>query len=124
MPFKIKWEKQGSVTTYSGTVNIDEVFEADRYFNNDPRSDDAEYQIIDFSQAKPGIVDESRILHIAAMDYGVSHSIPQLNVAFITEDQYIKRLCNDYINMCKEMGIKWNFRIFSEMKSARRWALS
>lgn len=121
MPFSIIWEKQGSVTIYSGTVDISEVFEADRVFYNDPRSDYAEYQIIDFTLAMPGIVEENLIEHIAAIDYGASRSIPCLNVAFITEDPYVKGLCNQYIKICMELGLSWTFMIFENMDNARIW---
>ena len=124
MPFTINWEEQGSVTSYYGTVDISEVFETDREFYNDPRSDSSKYRIIDFSQATPGFVDESLIEDIAAMDYGASRSIPRLNVAFITKDSYIKGLCNQYIKLIIEMNIKWKCMIFEDMDSARKWTSS
>ena len=122
MSYTMNWEEQGNVTSYYGVVDISEVFESDREFYNDPRSDKAKYRIIDFSQATPGLVDESLIEDIAAMDYGASLSIPRLNVAFITKDPYIKELCNQYIQLCMKMNIKWKCMIFEDLDSARKWA--
>ena len=124
MPFTITWEKRGAVTSYYGIVDFHEVFEADRHFNSDPRSDNARYQIIDFTQATPGVVDEDEIKYIAAMDYGASLSIHRLNLALVAIDPYIRKLCNQYINKCMKKNMTWKFMLFEDMESARIWAAS
>jgi len=121
MPYTIKWEKNGVVTTYHGVVNADEVLEADRSFYNDPRSDAARYQITDFTQGIPGVIDDKDINNIAAYDIGATYSIPSLKVALITNDPNVKSLCQKYINRMKEANDRWEFMIFQDRKDARKW---
>ena len=121
MPFTINWEERGVVTVFHGIVDILEVLEADRCFYNDSRSDAAEYQITDFTQGELGEVDESLIGKIAALDFGASQSIPNLKVALIATDPYVKELCKKYIELSQDIQSSWEFKIFEDMDTARSW---
>jgi len=121
MPYTISWEKNGIVTTYHGVVNAEEILEADRSFYNDPRSDEARYQIADFTKGIPGAIDDKDIITISAYDIGATYSIPELKVALVTKDPYVKSLCQKYIDRMKEANNRWDFMIFEDMKDARKW---
>lgn len=123
MPFNIKWEDRGFVREFYGIVNSGEVMESDRIFYEDPRSDTAKYQITDFSNARPGQVEDEHIAKIAGFDIGASITSPNLKVAFVTSDQYVKDLCQKYIDISLKANTTWEFKIFEDMESARNWVL-
>lgn len=121
MPYTINWEKNGVVRTFHGVVDAEEVLEADRLFYSDPRSDEVRYQISDFTQGEPGVIDDKHITTIAAFDIGATYSIPRLKLAFVTQDPYVKALCQQYIEIVKKSNDRWDFMIFEDMKDARKW---
>ena len=121
MPYKIKWEDDGLVREFYGVVSSSEVLESDREFYENPRSDNAKYQITDFSNAQPGDVEDTDITKIAALDIGASVTLPNLKVAFVTSDQYVKTLCEKYIELSRVANETWQFKIFEDIESARRW---
>lgn len=121
MAYIAKWEDDGFVREFYGVVSSSEVLRSDREFYEDPRSDTAKYQITDFSNAQPGDVDDTDITKIAALDIGASVAIPNLKVAFVTSDEYVKALCEKYIELSQVANETWEFKIFEDMQSARRW---
>ena len=121
MPYHTKWEDNGVVREYFGHVDSSEVLEADREFYEDSRSDASTYQIADFSNATPGVVDDSHIIEIAGFDIGASITIPNLKIALVASDQYVKALCQKYIDLSLVANKTWEFMIFEDMESARDW---
>ena len=121
MPFTKNWETKGVVTTFFGIVSIEEVFKADKEFYADPRSDQSKYQITDFSGITAEVANDVDIQNIAAFDAGSSMSIPLLKVALITSDQYVKSLCQKYIDYSRPLNSTWRFKICEDMQSARKW---
>jgi len=121
MPFTINWEKKGVVRTFHGIVHAEEVLEADRIFSADPRSNTAQYQISDFTQGTPGIVDDAHIDAIAALDLGSAYSIPRLKVALVSNDPDVIELCQKYMEIMTKDNGHWSFKICKDMKDARNW---
>ena len=121
MPYTKDWETEGVVTTFFGTVSINEVINADKEFYEDPRSDKSKYQITDFSGIVPESANEIDIQTIAAFDAGSSMSIPLLKVALITNDQHVKSLCQKYIYFSRRLNSTWKFKICEDIQSARKW---
>lgn len=124
MPFTINWEEHGVVRTFHGIVDIGEVLKADEAFYGDLRSDKAKYQITDFTQGTPGVIDENLVEDVAIMDLGATRSIPRLKVAFVAQDPYVKGLCEEYIRISQEAHSTWEFKVFDDMKGARNWVSS
>ena len=121
MSFTVNWEKNGVVTTFSGIVDAQEVMQADREFYRDPRSDNARYQITDFSRAEPGLVREFDIEAIAGFDLGSSLSIPNLKVALVTTDPQVVSWCEQYIYLSRKCNSSWEFAILNSINDAREW---
>jgi hypothetical protein len=121
MPYKAIWEDKGFVREFYGVVDSSEVLDSDREFYEDPRSDVATYQITDFSKAQPGKVEDTDIIKIAGFDIGASVTVPNLKVAFVTRDQYVKALCQKYIDLSIQANKTWKFKIFEDRESARDW---
>lgn len=115
------WEKEGVVTTFFGAITIEEVFNADKEFYGDPRSDLSKYQITDFSGIKLESTSDVDIQTIAALDAGASMSIPLLKVALITNDQHVKSLCQKYIDFSRLLNTTWELKICEDMQNAREW---
>lgn len=121
MPYTRMWEKEGVVTTFFGAITIEEVFNADKEFYGDPRSDLSKYQITDFSGIKLESTSDVDIQTIAALDAGASMSIPLLKVALITNDQHVKSLCQKYIDFSRLLNTTWELKICEDMQNAREW---
>ena len=121
MPYTKDWETEGVVTTFFGTVSIEEVIRADIEFYEDPRSDNSKFQITDFSGIIPESANDADIQKIAAFDAGSSMSIPLLKVALVTDDQHIKSLCEKYIHYSQRLNSTWKFKICEDMQNAREW---
>ena len=121
MPFTKDWEKEGVVTTFFGTVSIEEVFKADKEFYEDPRSDQSKYQITNFSGITAELVNDVDLQKIAAFDAGSSMNIPLLKVALVTSDQHVKLLCQKYIDYSRPLNSVWKFTICEDMQNARKW---
>ena len=121
MPFTKDWETEGVVTTFFGTVSIEEVLKADKEFYEDPRSDQSKYQITDFSGITAELVNDVDIQKISALDAGSSVAIPSLKVALVTSDQYVKSLCQKYIDYSRLLNSTWKFKICEDLKNARKW---
>lgn len=121
MPYTRIWEKEGVVTTFFGSITIEEVFTADKEFYGDPRSDLSKYQITDFSGITPESINDADIQTIAALDAGASMSIPSLKVALVTNDQHVKSLCQKYIDFSRLLNSTWMFKICEDMQNAREW---
>lgn len=121
MPYTKDWETEGVVTTFFGTVGMEEVFQADKEFYEDPRSDQSKYQITNFSGIAVELANEVDIQKIAAFDAGSSISIPFLKVALVTGDQHVISLCQIYIDFSRHLNGTWKFKICEDMQSARKW---
>ena len=121
MSYTRVWEKEGVVTTFSGAVTMEEVFNADKEFYADTRSDLSKYQITDFSGISPELANDADIQKVAAFDAGSSMSIPFLKVALITNDPHVKFLCQKYIDFSRRLNTSWKFKICEDMQSARKW---
>jgi len=121
MPYTKNWETEGVVTTFFGTVSIEEVINADKEFYEDPRSDKSRYQITDFSGIVPESANDVDIQKIAAFDAGSSMSIPLLKVALVTNDQHVKTLCEKYIYYSQRLNSTWEFKICDNLQNAREW---
>ena len=121
MPYTKDWETEGVVTTFFGTVSIEEVLKADKEFYEDPRSDQSKYQITNFSGIIPELANDVDIKKIAAFDVGSSKSIPLLKVSLVTNDQHVKSLCQKYIDFSQHLNSDWTFKICEDMQSARTW---
>ena len=121
MSYTRAWEEEGVVTIFSGTVTMEEVFNADKEFYADSRSDVSKYQITDFSGITPELTTDADIQKVAAFDAGSSMSIPFLKVVLITKDQHVKSLCQKYIDFSRLLNTTWKFNICEDMQSARKW---
>ena len=123
MPYDSTWENNGFIRSFYGEVDTEEVFESDREFYEDPRSDTARFQITDFSRGIPGNIEVADVTKIAGFDLGASLSIPNLKVAFVTKDPYVKTLCEQYIELLNAGKSTWKFKIFEDVQGAKGWVL-
>lgn len=91
---------------------------------SDPRMADAEYQIADFSMLEKFQFSAEIVREIAGMDQELARIKPDVKVAVITSDSYMRGLLDLYSLTHKSMGGKWIMEAFEFEEEARAWAMS
>lgn len=122
MPYQITWWEKGIHWQFYGDVTAQEISEANEEFYRDPRSDSAEFQIIDAIEVTHVEWEEKKIKEIAAHDKGASHLIKDLKVAYISDDPEIVSKLEKYIEISEKLNSSWKFRGFKDLETAREWA--
>ncbi|MCD8535716.1 MAG: hypothetical protein LR011_13400 [Verrucomicrobia bacterium] len=115
------WEERGIYWKFSGDVSYEEIAAINQEFYDDGRSDKMRYQITDFSDAEIGDISEKQLLIFAALDFGASHSLPQMKQAIVANSQKATALAQRYIELSIQLKSPWKFRIFSNIGAARAW---
>ena len=124
MPYRTIWEPVGIVWEFYGDVTAEEIQNANNEFYEDARSDKAKYQIIDALKVKSVEWNEIDISVVAAHDIGANHSIKDLNVAYVADDDEIISKLEKYIEISRRMETSWRFMGFKSLKDAKEWATS
>ncbi len=121
MPFKTTWEAHGLLFEFSGTVTFEELYEAFGQFYGDPKSESAQYQLVDFSALEKFDISENVPKIFAAMDNVESDYVRNVKVAIVSvtpESDEINRL---YMESLKESDSSWSAEMFKDISSARAW---
>ncbi|MCW8930565.1 MAG: hypothetical protein OQL19_10035 [Gammaproteobacteria bacterium] len=122
MSYKLNWEEKGIWLWHGDTVNSKEIFDSNREFYSDPRSDDCSYQIIDFLDVENIVLTEFTPQKIAFLDSVQSQSTPHIKVALVGTLVSAKQFFRDYIDNSNVTKTSWSFKMFNDLKSARKWA--
>lgn len=121
MPYELDWHSNGSHWTFRGHVPFAEIFEANKEFYDDPRSDRVRYQLIDCSGVDTVDWPADEIRKIAAIDVGGSYSIEKLRIAFVSTKADITGKLETYQDVLRITNSSWQVRIFSCCEEAFRW---
>jgi hypothetical protein len=121
MPCKTTWERRGILWEFYGHVTGDEIDKVNDRFFKDERRHDVSYQLIDAT----GVTSTEWTGHnadlIAAKDFGASHEVENLKLAFVVAEPGFEALVDEYIALSERLNSTWTFRRFDDIKSARNW---
>lgn len=121
MPVRTTWEPHGIHWEFYGRVTGEEIDRVNTEFLQDPRSEQAEYQIID-ARGVTGTDWTARDAHlIAARDFRATRTVKHLRLAFLTSNPEFGALVDAYIAISVDLDTTWEFRRFDDMLSAREW---
>lgn len=121
MPYQTTWEKKGIFWKYSGIVTDIDIIAPNNEFYADPRSENILYQLVDGTGIEKFKLDEPSLKLLAATDYAAAMSVRKLKVAFVATRVDVVDFFQTYINYAKEFNCEWEFKIFTDLNSARKW---
>lgn len=124
MPSEVIWEAKGVVCHFTGVVTSDEIVLMKPEIFDDPRITDIEYQIADFSMLEKFEFSAEIVREIAGMDQSIAGINPDVKVAVITTDSYMRGLLDLYSLTHQSMGGNWIMEAFEDGDEARAWAMS
>ncbi len=121
MPFRTIWEKEGIKWEFYGLVTAEEIWEANRVFFSDPRSETAKYQIVQTIEISDVKWDPLDIVDVSVNDVAESRSLHRLKIAYITNNALIKQKIEKYVSISRNLNSDWHFRGFEDEDNARIW---
>ncbi len=119
MPHETDWADRGIEWRYFGHVTPDEARAADQAFYSDPRSDHAQYQLVDLRDVTQLDFPEPDQRLSAAIDGAASFSVPWVRVAFVVPDGRFDEALETYVELISKTS--WSARTFRDVDEARSW---
>jgi hypothetical protein len=124
MPTEINWEPGGVVCHFTGVVSSEEIWKMKSEILDDPRIGDINFQIADFLMLEKFEFSAEIVRDIAGLDQDLTIANPEMKVALITSDSYMRGLLDLYTMTHQSMGGKWLLEAFDDEEEARAWAMS
>lgn len=125
MPYELVFESTSTLwCRFSGHIDFCDTSKATNEFYGDPRSDQVNAVLWDFSEIASFSVSADEVSEMAASDEVASSYMRRLKSAFITRDPALATLTRHYIQEMVSFGSPWENRLFETVDDARRWAVS
>lgn len=121
MAYQITYKERGSIVNCSGTLNIQEINEANGVLHGHESFDKHRYQIWNLLNADMSQITEEEMNEPAATDLAAGLSVFKMKVALVVRDNYAVKLCENYRNVVRELGSNWECQIFNSMNDAQKW---
>ena len=124
MAYRITYTDKGSIVDCSGTLNMQDVHEANGILHGHARFDEHTYQIWNLLNADMSQITEYEMNEPAAIDCAAEKSVAQMKVALVVQNDYAVKLCEYYKKTITEFGSKWKCQLFDSMDDAQLWVVS
>jgi PAS domain S-box-containing protein len=115
------WEAAGVLVRYHGTVTEQAISVLLKAIQSNPRYSEARYILHDFSDAGQLIYTQAGVEEIASMDSAAALSNPTHKVAAFPDREDLRTLRDTYLSVGLQRPEQ--VRLFSDLASARRWAM-
>lgn len=122
MPYQIKFETSGVYLRFYDVVTLDDMLAASKEMWSSPNWDTIRYELSDARDVTSHNLSEEDALRLAHMDNAAFLSSRRMKVAIVAKEPSVLELCEAYAKAAE--GWKWQARIFSDMETAREWAMS
>lgn len=119
MPYRTVWLEKGLEKTASGIVTGCELIASRKELYGDPRFDNVEYILSDYSSAEAIEIAEQDVKIVAFMDGAAAMSNPNCRVAIVSPNNNKIPLANYYTQLSKNSP--WQTRVFQTVEQAREW---
>ena len=121
MPFHTIWEEEGIKWEFYDFVTSAEIWEANEVFFSDPRSKTAKYQLVHTLKTTGVEWKPLDIVEVSANDVAASRTIKKLKMAYISNDDAIRKKIEKYVDISRNLNSDWHFRGFKSEEEARSW---
>ena len=122
MPYELSWEPLGVVYRFSGVVSDVDLVAATEEVNASSRFPVMKYQIVDFSAIEKFDVSAATVRAVAASDRRSAETNPDVKVAIITSEVFLRGMSNIYAIEHEVAGGSWTTEVFESEEDARAWA--
>jgi len=121
MPYRLEWNPDNTLITFSGTVSFREIREVGDAHYGDPRLEAIRYVIVDFRDADSSQLTPQEITIISAFDSATVAYKKDLKIALVVNDENTRKVCEDYRLNMQSLQSWWPVAVFESMKAAREW---
>ena len=119
MAYKLTWEPDGCVVTYSGVCSDEDLNGAHRELHADPRFIGLTHQLCDLSMVSQFALTSDAIRAAARFDEELSHRFPGRQIAMVIDGPVGFGLARMY--QLHAPRAQWDFEIFNTRREARAW---
>lgn len=123
MAYAVEWSGQGVLVTMTGTIDIEDLNEANGRLHGDPRFDGMRYQLWDLLGASLGSITRREIEQPSAIDLVAARMNAHVKVALVTASPHDVQLCEHDAARSSGQGSPWEIQILADLAAARAWCL-
>ncbi len=123
MPYELSWEPLGVVFRFSGVVSDEELIASNEEVYTSRLFPAMKYQIVDFSMIEKLDVSSAVVRAVADSDRRAAKTNPDVKVAIITSEPFIRGMSNMYALVHEARGGRWAMELFEAEEDARAWAV-
>ncbi len=123
MAYSLEWIERGAIFRYHGAVNGTEIQASLDAFYSDARSEQARFQIADFSGTQTLDMTRRDMDHVAAMDNGASTYLPFQRVAIVPppDNEEARETLAHYCATASLLGTDWEITMADSVDAALAW---
>ncbi len=123
MPYELSWEPLGVVFRFSGVVSDEELIASNGEVYTSRLFPAMKYQIVDFSIIEKLDVSSAAVRSVADSDRRAAETNPDVKVAIITSDPFVRGMSNMFALHHEARGGSWTTELFEREEDARAWAV-
>jgi len=121
MAYQIEWRKKGVLVRCSGSMDIQDIHEANGKLHGSSQFDNHLFQIWDFLNANLESITLDEMEEPAATDQVASTYAPNVKVAIVVRDPHSVKLMCHYAEKSGDYETDWKCQIFDTMAKASEW---
>ena len=121
MNYQIKWKTNGTIITFNGDVNIQDIDQLKDELHGDTRFYERAYSICDFRNCDGSKIDKKDLLFTIGRTIGASVTLKSFKLALVATDIYSRQLCHNFIDGNEKLDSPWSFRLFDTVDAAESW---
>ncbi len=122
MPYTNNWQEKGLYRKFTGTISGIEILEANLKLHVDPRFNNIEYVLNDFTEVGDLRVETKHTSAYAASDKVISDRMHGLKIALVVTTELQIELANAYREQMKDSNFKCE--VFTSLDDAYKWVTS
>ena len=117
MANKLNWEKSGVYWKYSGEVSGQEIIDASRIVYGDPRFDELEYKLVDFSDAQAVNMSDKEVARIAFQHKAaeLSNACVKNAIVMMVNIELAEKFASFFVDST------WEVEVFQDIDAANKW---
>lgn len=119
MPHSNTWQDHGLIRSFTGTVDGEEILESNFELHTNPKFNNADYVINDFSLVTDISINETHARAFSSVDKNLSHRKPTLKIALVVIHQEQRVLAEHYRQLM--MDSSFQCEIFDTLVEAQAW---
>ena len=122
MAHETRMMDKGVYWRFYGRLSFDEILQANSEVWSRPNWDSMAFQIVDLLAVEDADLNTYDITAVSSMDKASARSAGNMRIAMVATDPAIRELCTHYAREMTQPG--WDARLFSDLDSARQWAVA